>query len=334
MKPFAYVRADDLSSLKALASAKSPGQFLAGGTTLVDLMKLDVMQPDVVIDINGLQRSHGAIESGPAGLRLGALAKMSQVESHALIRRDYPVLAQSLQQAASPQLRNMATLGGNVLQRTRCSYFRDVSYTGCNKRTPGSGCSALDGANRKHALLGTSELCIATYPGDFAQALVALGASVELVGPAGARLMRFEELHLPYGDTPHIETTLRPGEFIAAFRVPAARLNRRSLYLKIRDRRSYAFALTSAAVALDLGSANQVLEARIALGGVASRPWRAHEAEVSLRGKTMNEGTARQAAEVAFADARPHGQNGLKVELGKRTLVRALLAATAMEIKA
>jgi xanthine dehydrogenase YagS FAD-binding subunit len=307
-------------------------QFLAGGTTLVDLMKLDVMRPTEVIDINSLHATHGAVRSGADGLRLGALARMSEVEADTEVRRDYPVIAQALQQAASPQLRNMASLGGNVLQRTRCSYFRDIGNRACNKRDPGSGCAALDGANRKHALFGTSERCIATYPGDFAQALVALGATATLQGAAGVRTIPFEQLHLPYGDQPHVETTLRPGELITGFHVPAGAYTRRSLYLKIRDRRSYAFALTSAAVALDLNQAGVLTEARIALGGVASRPWRAHAAEAALRGQPINDATVRHAAEIAFAEARPHGQNAFKIELGKRTLVRALLAAAAMEI--
>ncbi|SEO08546.1 xanthine dehydrogenase YagS FAD-binding subunit [Duganella sp. CF517] len=336
MNPFAYRRADDAAAVHAgtapAPAGAPPAQFLAGGTTLVDLMKLDVMRPAQIIDINGLQRVYGGIAAGRDGLLLGALARMSQVEADAAVRRNYPVIAQALQQAASPQLRNMASLGGNVLQRTRCAYFRDPGYSACNKRNPGSGCAALDGANRKHGLFGTSERCIATYPGDFAQALVALGATVQLRGPAGARTIRFEDLHLPYGDRPHIETTLRPGELITAFHVPAAPYTRRSLYLKIRDRRSYAFALTSAAVALDLGPGGVVAEARIALGGVASRPWRAHAAEAALRGQPLTEASARHAADVAFADARPHGQNAFKIELGKRTVARALLAAAALEI--
>lgn len=342
MRPFIYVRADDpAAAVSAVARAGSvvpaidgmqPAQYLAGGTNIVDYMKLDVMRPAELIDINGMAGVYGKIEAGPQGLRLGALARMSQVEAHAVVRRDYPVIAQSLHLAASAQLRNMASLGGNVLQRTRCSYFRDTSYVACNKRSPGSGCAALDGNNRKHALFGTSDSCIATYPGDFAQALVALGATVELLGPAGARVIRFEDLHLNYGASPHVETTLRPGELITAFVVPAGSWTRRSLYVKIRDRQSYAYALTSVAVALDLGQDRQVYETRIALGGVASRPWRAHAAEAALRGKRLDEAVARHAADVAFADARPHGQNAFKIELGKRTLVRALLATAALEV--
>ncbi len=341
MRPFTYVHvAEPAAALRAAAnganatspiSGMQPAQYLAGGTNIIDYMKLDVMRPAELVDINALEDRYGRIEAGPEGLRLGAFARMSQAEAHPAIRRDYPVIAQSLQQAASAQLRNMATLGGNVLQRTRCSYFRDVAYAACNKRIPGSGCSALDGVNRGHALLGTSERCIASYPGDFAQALVALGAMVELLGSAGARVIRFEDLHLPYGEAPHVETTLRPGELITGFRVPAAPFTRRSLYLKVRDRRSYVFALISVAVALHLGPGREVREARIALGGVASRPWRAQAAEAALRGRLLDEAVAGNAAEIAFADARPHEQNAFKVELGKRTMVRALLAAAALE---
>src|SRR5205807_5112381 len=203
------------------------------------------------------------------------------------IQRNYPVIANSLKLAASAQLRNMATLGGNVMQRTRCSYFRDVSYENCNKRNPGSGCAAMDGVNRMHAVLGTSEQCIATYPGDLAQALIALDASVEITGKSGNRSIAFAELHKPPGSTPDVERNLAPGELIAEFMVPATPFARRSLYLKIRDRASYEFALASAAVALDFGDDNVVRDARIALGGVATVPWRAREAEHTLRGQAL-----------------------------------------------
>jgi xanthine dehydrogenase YagS FAD-binding subunit len=225
----------------------------------------------------------------------------------------------------------MASLGGNVLQRTRCAYFRDTRWSACNKRNPGSGCAALDGVTRKHAVLGGSADCIATYPGDFAQALIALEAEVELLGTAGPRVVRFEELHRIPGDTPHIETALEPGELITGFRVPAGAWTRRSLYLKVRDRESYEFALASAAVALDLDGQN-VREARIGLGGVATKPWRAHAAEAALKGRALDEGLARHAATLAFADAKATPDNGYKIELGQRTLVRALLDAAKMEI--
>jgi xanthine dehydrogenase YagS FAD-binding subunit len=338
MRPFVYQLAESPDAVRAafqdasaVAATEAPVQFLAGGTTILDLMKLDVMRPQRLIDINPLQRSAlGAIESDGKRLRLGALVRMNEAAEHPTIRRDYPVIAQTLQLAASQQLRNMASLAGNALQRTRCNYFRDVSYTECNKRKPGSGCAALDGYNRRHAVLGVSEHCIATYPGDFAQALIALDASVELVGPNGRRSLRFAELHRQPGDRPEVETTLAPGEMIARFLISSGPWPR-SLYLKVRDRESYEFAAASAAVALALDGPS-VREVRIGLGGVATVPWRAHEAEAALHGKTINEDSARAAAEAAFAAAKPAGGNAFKVELGKRTLARTLIAAAQMEI--
>jgi xanthine dehydrogenase YagS FAD-binding subunit len=256
---------------------------------------------------------------------------MAEAAEHPILRRDFPVIAQSLALAASPQLRNMATLGGNVLQRTRCSYFRDPSWARCNKREPGSGCAALDGVNRKHAVLGVSNACIATYPGDFAAALIALDATVELAGPEGARKISFETLHREPGDRPDIETSLRPGELITAFSVPRADWTRRSAYLKIRDRQSYAFALASAAIALDLRG-DAIRAARIALGGVATRPWRAREAEALLVGKPATAANFEAAAAAAFAGARPRDGNRYKVELGRRTLTRALAEVAGMKV--
>jgi xanthine dehydrogenase YagS FAD-binding subunit len=292
-------------------------------------MKLDVMRPSRLVDINGVQNL-GEIDAGPEGLRLGALAHMAEVADDADVRRHFPMVAQALQLAASAQIRNMATLGGNVLQRTRCSYFRDTSYA-CNKRVLGSGCAAMDGINRQHAVLGTSEHCIASYPGDFAQALIALDAMVELSGPNGSREMAFSELHRMPGETPHIETSLQPGELITAFRVPATPFARRSLFLKIRNRESYEFALASAAVALDLDG-DTVREARIALGGVATVPWRARAAEEALKGRRLDSDTAQAAAATAFALSRSREHNAFKIELGQRTLVRALHQAAALEI--
>ncbi len=338
MRPFVYERVTGSDVLPqaiadASASTKEAGaSYLAGGTTLVDLMKLEVMRPQTVIDINALARgAHGRIEANQNGLRLGALVRMAEAAEHPVVRHQYPVIAQSLQLAASAQLRNMASLGGNVLQRTRCSYFRDVSYAACNKRAPGSGCAAIGGFNRMHAVLGTSEQCIASYPGDFGQALIALDASVELLGPGGARTIPFAGIHRPPGDTPDRETTLRPGELIAAFIVPAAPWTRRSLYLKVRDRQSYEFALASAAVALDQQD-DTVRDARIALGGVATVPWRAREAEAALRGKAINQDSLAAAADAAFAGAMGRGHNDFKIELGKRTLRRALQQAAALEV--
>jgi xanthine dehydrogenase YagS FAD-binding subunit len=255
---------------------------------------------------------------------------MAEAADHPAIRRDYPVIADALTLGASQQLRNMASLGGNVLQRTRCTYFRDTSWP-CNKRNPGTGCSAMDGVNRMHAVLGTSEHCIATYPGDFAQALIALDGTVDLIGPAGARTVPFAGFHRLPGDRPDRETILRPGELITGFTLPAGPWTRRSLYLKVRDRQSYEFALASAAVALELRDGT-VHEARIALGGIATVPWRSGEAEAVLKGQPINEETAAAAAEAAFAPARAHGENAYKLPLGKRTLVRALLQASQMEV--
>lgn len=334
MRPFVYARATSAQSAFEThqsadsqydaPSVRARSQYLAGGTTLIDLMRLDVMQPELVTDINALERTpSGDIEYSPRGLWLGALVKMSAAAEHPEVAEHFPVIAQSLQLAASPQLRNMATLGGNVLQRTRCTYFRDMSYAACNKRSPGAGCAAMDGVNRQHAVLGVSDHCIATYPGDFAQALIALDAIVDVAGPSGSRTFPFAELHKRPADSPHIETTLRPGDLITAFVVPPSPWARRSRFVKVRDRESYEFALASAAVALDLTD-NKVRQARIALGGVATVPWRAREAEAALRGQELNDETLNAAAEKAFAGAAPRGENAFKVELGKRTLVRAL----------
>ena len=340
MRPFRFQRANDAAEAVSeaahmhlsteLAQTEAPTQFLAGGTTLLDLMKLDVMHPERLIDINGLSARHAEIRASASGLRLGGLARMSDVAGNAAVRHGYPLIAQSLEAAASPQIRNMATLSGNVLQRTRCPYFRDVTWKACNKRNPGSGCAALDGVNRRHAVLGVSEHCIATYPGDFAQALMALDATVEILGSSGAITLPFAELHREPGATPHLETRLAPGALITAFTVPAGAWTRRSLYLKIRDRESYEFALASAAVALDLQE-GIVKTVRIALGGVATRPWRAHEAEDLLIGHPIDRARAYEAARAAFAMAQPREGNRFKMELGRRTLVRALMQAAAME---
>ncbi|HEX4377473.1 MAG TPA: FAD binding domain-containing protein, partial [Steroidobacteraceae bacterium] len=256
MRPFAYQRPEDLAQAARLGDGTGQGQtdapvqFLSGGTTLIDLMKLDVLRPARVVDLTGLGSRLQYIELTDKSLRLGAFASMAAVAEHPTILTHYPVIAQSLQQAASPQLRNMATLGGNVLQKTRCTYYRDPSWPACNKRTPGSGCAAISGVNRNHAVLGVDDHCIAQYPGDFAVALIALDARVELNGPAGARRIAFGSLHRPAGQ-PHLETTLRSGEVIVGFEVPAAPWTPRSAFIKVRDRASYEFAIASAAVALE-----------------------------------------------------------------------------------
>ena len=338
MRPFIYVRAaDEVSVVEAFGGAEAEGpptaaelQFIAGGTTILDLMKLDVMRPSVLIDLNGIEGLKG-VEQTSTGLELGALARMADVAAHPLINRQYPVIAQSLALAASAQLRNMATLGGNVLQRTRCTYFRDLTWGACNKRRPGSGCAALDGFNRMHAVLGVSPNCIATYPGDFAQALIALDAAIEIRRGAAHRIIPFAELHRLPADRPDAETTLAPDEVIVAFLVPKGEWTRRSLFLKIRDRESYEFALASAAVALDMPAGGPVRHARIALGGVATVPWRAREAEEALAGQVITMETAQRAAEAAFAGAEPRQHNAFKIALGRQTLARALFEAATME---
>ena len=338
MRPFIYQKAaDPVSAAQALAAAGianepltvASAQPLAGGTTLLDLMKLDVMRPRVVVDINPLAAQWSAISLDGGNLRLGSMARMSDVAANADIEKDYPVLAQSLKLAASPQLRNMATLGGNVMQRTRCTYFRDVSYSACNKRSPGSGCAAMEGFNRTHAVFGTSDKCIATYPGDFAQALIALDAGVEISGASGLRTVPFAQLHKAPGDAPQIETTLAAGELISAF-IVSGRWPR-SVYLKARDRQSYEFALASAAIALDLQD-GKVRDARVALGGVATVPWRAREAEALLKGQKFDDSLAARVADAAFAGARGRTHNGFKIALGKRVVARALNQAASLEI--
>jgi xanthine dehydrogenase YagS FAD-binding subunit len=328
MRPFAYERAADAADARRRGRETGQGQveartqFLAGGTTLIDLMKLDVLRPQTVVDIAALQSRYGQVEAGAQGLRLGALASMSAVADHPDVKRDYPVLAQSLQQAASAQLRNMATIGGNLLQRTRCPFFRDPSWSACNKREPGSGCTALHGVNRNHAVLGVDDSCISQYPGDLGVALIALDAEVETTD----RRLPFADLHRTAAGRPDRETVLAPGELITAVTVPAGPWARRSLYLKIRDRESYEFAIASAAVALDLDG-EVVRNARIGLGGMAYRPWRAREAEAILTGRSLTLEAAEAAAQAALSGAVTHGHNDYKPELGRRTLVRALMAA-------
>jgi xanthine dehydrogenase YagS FAD-binding subunit len=337
MRPFAYERAADLPQAIKLGAGTGQGQtdapvqFLAGGTTLIDLMKLDVLTPQRVVDLGPVRASWTGVDITPSGMRLGAFAKMSTVADDARVISQYPVVAQSLQLAASAQIRNMATLGGNVLQRTRCPYYRDPSWSACNKRVPGSGCAAIKGFNRNHAVLGVDDSCISQYPGDFAIALIALDSQVELTGPEGSRQIPFASLHAAVGSQPHIETTLKPGEIIVAFQVPAGAWTRRSLYLKVRDRASYEFAIASAAVALEMDG-ETVREARIGLGGMAYRPWRSHDAENILTGKALTEPGAAAAAAAALKGAISHGHNDYKPELAKRTLVRALLDAKALQV--
>jgi len=336
MRSFSYQRAENPSAAVQALAAASDRPFteaeslpLAGGTTLIDLMKLDVMRPRTLVDINPLAAEWSAIDLSADHLRLGAMARMSDVADNADVKRHYPVIADALKLAASQQIRNMATLGGNVMQRTRCTYFRDVSYDACNKRNPGSGCSALEGFNRAHAVLGTSDQCIATYPGDFAQALIALNATVEIAGRSGTRNLPFDQLHKQPGRSPQVETTLEPGELISGFLIQGRWP--RSVYLKARDRQSYEFALASAAIALDVQDGH-IREARVALGGVATVPWRAREVEILLKDQKFDEALARRVAEAAFATAIPRKHNAFKIELGQRVVARALHQAATMEV--
>lgn len=337
MRPFTFEPAASLPQALRLGVGTGRGeteakvQFLAGGTTLIDLMKLDILRPERVIDLGPLRGAYNAIDIGAQGLHLGAFAKMSAVADHRGVQEGYPAIAQSLQLAASAQLRNMASLGGNVLQKTRCPYYRDPSWRACNKRSPGSGCAAIKGFNRNHAVLGVDGSCISQYPGDFAVALIAFDAQLELIGPQGARRIAFAALHTPANGQPHIETTLQTGEIITGFFISATAWNSRSLYLKVRDRSSYEFAIASAAVALDLDG-DRVRTARIGLGGMAYRPWRAAEAEAVLTGKPLTEANAVAAATAALRSAETHGYNDYKPELARRTLVRALLQARALPL--
>jgi xanthine dehydrogenase YagS FAD-binding subunit len=337
MRPFTFEQAPGLAQASRLGRGTGQGQtdaevqFLAGGTTLLDLMKLDVLRPKQLVDLNSLKAAANPVEINSKGMRLNAFATMSAIADDVLVASQYPVIAQSLQLAASPQIRNMATLGGNVLQKTRCPYYRDPSWKACNKRHPGSGCAAIHGFNRNHAVLGVDQSCIAQYPGDFGIALIALDAELELNGPLGSRRMPFASLHAPAADHPHIETTLLGGEIITAFHIPAGAWTSRSLYLKVRDRASYEFAISSAAVALDM-EGDTVRSVRIGLGGMAYRPWRSQDAENLLIGKPLTEANATAAAAAALAGAQTHGYNDYKPELARRTLVRALLEAKMLPI--
>jgi xanthine dehydrogenase YagS FAD-binding subunit len=327
MMDFDYHRATSLDD--ALHSAGPSTKFIAGGTTLVDLMKLDVERPEHIIDINSLGKDSNLAtvsELPSGGLRLGALARMSDVAWDSRVRGGYPLVSEALLLGASGQVRNMATIGGNIMQRTRCWYFRDTAMP-CNKREPGSGCSALQGINRVHAVLGTSDKCIATHPSDLAVALVALDAKVIARGSSGERVIPIREFHLLPGQHPEREHALRPGELITAIDLPSLPFAKRSLYFKVRDRASFAFALASAAVAVDL-QGGLIRAARVALGGVGTKPWRSIEAERVLVGRPANAATFGRAAAAALAGAKPHKDNAFKVGLARATLVRALTLVT------
>jgi xanthine dehydrogenase YagS FAD-binding subunit len=318
--PFDYARASDIDGATRVGASDGT-KFVAGGTNLVDLMKATVERPAHLIDINGLALAN--IEPADGGIRIGALARMSDVAAHPLVVQNVPAIAQALLASASPQLRNAASMGGNLMQRTRCPYFRELLFAPCNKRNPGSGCAALEGENRMHAILGTSAACIATHPSDFAVALAALDGVLTLRGAQGQREMQATEFHLLPGDTPHLEHNLRRGELITSIYVPFAAHAKRSSYLKVRDRASYEFALTSAAVGLDISNGT-IRAARIALGGVATKPWRARLAEKALVGQRATASAFRAAADAELKSAMPREHNAFKIELARRTIVRAL----------
>lgn len=332
MHTFEFIRpADPAAAIATAAQSKTAQQgadvrFMGGGTTLIDLMKLNVETPDRVLDINRLP--FDKIEVTPdGGLKIGATARNSDLAYHATVQRDYSVLSQAILQGASAQIRNMATVAGNLLQRTRCVYFRDTAMP-CNKREPGSGCPAITGHNRTLAILGTSDQCIATNPSDMCVALAALEATIHIQGPKGTRAVAFGDFHLLPGNTPQRETVLEPGDLITHVTLPPPVSGSKHLYLKLRDRASYEFALASAAVVLTIASGN-ITRARIALGGVGTKPWRSPEAEAALIGKPVNDATFRQAAEAALRNAKPQSENKFKIELAKRCLTYALRTAAA-----
>ena len=324
MQAFQYNKVNDIDGAVGLGSVAGM-KFIAGGTTLIDLMKLHVERPTTVVDINSLPLDK--IErTDDGGLKIGAMVRNSDLAHDATVQQEYPVLSQALLSGASPQLRNMATTGGNLLQRTRCSYFRDTAYP-CNKRQPGTGCAAIDGYHRMHAILGTSEHCIATHPSDMAVAMMALEATVQIQGAQGQRTVPLQEFYFVPGSTPERENVLAPGELITSVTLPRLARGTRSHYLKRRDRASYEFALASAAVVAQM-QGQRMQRIRVALGGIGTKPWRSLEAEQVLEGRAANEQNFRAAAEAALRDAQPLHDNAFKVELAKRALVRTLKIVT------
>ena len=325
MRPFKYVRASDPNAAAGAVTANPQAKFLAGGTNLLDLMKEDVERPNELVDLARLKLSE--IKPARGGVSIGALATNTETANHPFIRQSYPLLTQAIVAGASAQLRNMATNGGNLLQRTRCQYFYDTAMP-CNKREPGTGCGALEGLNRMHAIFGWSEKCVATYPGDMANALYALDAVVRVSGAGGSeRTIPIGDFHRLPGDTPEKDTNLEHGELIVAIELPRSNFAKNSYYLKVRDRASYAFALVAVAAALELDGGT-IRQSRVVLGSVAHKPWRSREAEAALAGKPASEESFRRAAEAALQDAKPLAHNTYKVELGKRAIVRALMRAS------
>lgn len=323
MRAFTYARPSSIDEAVSAMHASQDAKFLGGGTNLIDLMKMGVERPAHLIDINRLPLAH--IEEHQGGLRIGAMVRNSDAAAHPPVRDRYTVLSEALLCGASGQLRNMATMGGNLMQRTRCAYFYDPSYAECNKRAPGSGCAAIAGHNRMHAILGASSYCIATNPSDMSVALAALDAQIQVRSERGARTIPIHDFHRLPGDTPQIETELLPGELIVAIDLPPLPFaaQARSHYLKVRDRNSYAFALVSVAAVLDVDG-GVIRHARIALGGVAHKPWRVPEAEQLLVGKKPSEAVYGDAADTLLHGAKPYRENGFKVELARRSIVRAL----------
>jgi xanthine dehydrogenase YagS FAD-binding subunit len=320
MKPFSYIRLEQTAAAIKQVNGDAGAKFVGGGTNLIDFMKLAVETPTALVDINRLPLAEIKVTEG--GARIGALVRNSDLAWHDVIRKDYPVLSEALLSGATPQIRNMATVGGNLLQRTRCTYFRDISWP-CNKRDPGSGCAALEGDNRSHAVLGTSDKCIATHPSDMCVARVALEAKIEVQGPSGERQIPIGEFFVSYGEDPAAETVLERGDLITAVCLTASTLYSHSHYLKIRDRAAFEFALASVAAAMEIKE-GRIAAARVALGGVATKPWRATEAEQALVGARPERASFAAAAEIALEAARPRKFNAFKIELAKRAMIRAL----------
>jgi xanthine dehydrogenase YagS FAD-binding subunit len=328
MHPFVLERPSDLAAAVALRAQAgrndAPVEYIAGGTDMIQLLQEHVRRPERLVSLGGLLDRR--IEIGPQGLRLGAAATMAEVAAHSGVVEQYPLIAQALLNSASPQVRNQATMGGNVLQRTRCPYFRDVGYAACNKRAPGSGCSAIGGENRWNAVLGTSDHCIAAHASDLAVALVALDATIEVRGPRGERSMLLDDMYRLPAATPHMETVLEPGEVITAITVPAGAAKWRSHYVKVRDRASFEFALVAAAVAVRTDG-ERIHEARVALGGVGTKPWRVRQVETALAGAPIENAALQRAAAVAARGAQGHGHNDFKIQLMQRAIVRAVATA-------